>query len=638
LNNPLWGPDGNRAWWIIAAAGLLLIGGIWTVVWQLSQSERQLIVDQATRETEGVAATFEQRTLRTLKNADITALLLKRQFERQGHADIADDMAQGIIPTDAYLYVSIADANGTIVQSSDQRAVGLSVRDREYFLLHSSEDTKILDVGKPVRLKLTGHPAIQMSRRLTAPDGRFAGIVSLSVDPDFFTDIYTQSELGHDGSLLLVRTDGMVLARRSGEGNAVAPSLRAVNFLNHVGNAAMGTFRTVSEFDGVTRIVAYRKLLDWPLYVVASRSEAEVLVDFNRRLHIYQWCAAVASAVVGLFFAIVTALAWSLKESRHRAWERARRLKLASKVYESTADAIVLTDADDRIVKVNAAFTKVTGYARSEMLGLIMDESPFRPIDPVESQVRVEHCIRDGHVTGEVTRRHKDGSELALWITANIVRDDTGRMENCIRVFTDISALKASRRQLEALARVDSLTGLFNRRAFHDRLAQAMAGASRHRRGFALLYVDLDRFKPINDQFGHETGDQLLCRVAGILQGAVRTTDSAFRVGGDEFAVILEDGADVGVAQMVAERIIDALKSLVIVNGHAVVTGASVGIALYPEHGVDADTLVKNADAAMYRAKSGGRNRYTLFDNSGSIAQDLGETCVGQTGPVAVAH
>jgi diguanylate cyclase (GGDEF)-like protein len=192
------------------------------------------------------------------------------------------------------------------------------------------------------------------------------------------------------------------------------------------------------------------------------------------------------------------------------------------------------------------------------------------------------------------------------------VEDDTGRMENYVRVFTDISALKASQHQLETMAMIDSLTGLPNRRAFNDRLAQAVAGARRHGLEFALLFIDLDHFKPVNDQFGHETGDQLLKKVASMLRAVVRGTDTAFRIGGDEFTVIFEMGTGAATAQLVSERIIVALRSLVIVNGHAVVTGASVGIALFTEHGNTPDELVQHADTAMYAAKSSGRNQLAL--------------------------
>ena len=214
LNHQIWGPDGNRAWWLIAVAGILLVGGIWIVAWHFAQVERQLVLDQATRETEGVAATFEQRTLRTIKNADVTALLLKDQYEREGHVDIARALAQGIIPADAYLLLSVTDATGEIVDSSDPRAIGLSLGDRENFFLHSSEDTGSLDIGKPIRLKLNNHPALQLSRRLNRPDGGFAGMVSLSVDPDFFTAFYSRAELGTEGTLAFIEHAGLAWRRR----------------------------------------------------------------------------------------------------------------------------------------------------------------------------------------------------------------------------------------------------------------------------------------------------------------------------------------------------------------------------------------------------------------------------------------
>jgi diguanylate cyclase (GGDEF)-like protein/PAS domain S-box-containing protein len=486
------------------------------------------------------------------------------------------------------------------------------VGDRADFRYHAAIDTGILDIGKPLPLETSGNTVIPLSRRLNDAAGQFAGIVFLAVDPDFFTDFYAEAGLGSQGTLGLLGFDGIYRVRRTSSAAQSPETPRRSPVLEHAKAASSGTFVAISPFDGLHRMVGYRKVPDLPLYVVVTRSEDEVLLPFRRNQLIYRWGAGIATATLLLFFGVVSTLAGSLKQSRRRAWTRAHDLLLASKVYETTADGIMVTDADDRIVMINAAFSKLTGYSADELLGSVLADSPFRPTDPVQSAERMAIMLHDGHVTGEVQRLRKDGTPLALWITATALKDDAGRMKNCVRVFTDISALKASQRQLEAMAMIDSLTGLPNRRAFNDKLAQAVAGAKRHDREFALLFIDLDHFKPVNDQFGHETGDQLLTKVASMLRAIIRGTDTAFRIGGDEFTVIFEMGTGAATAQLVSERIIVALRSLVIVNGHAVVTGASVGIAIYPAHGNTPDELVQHADTAMYAAKSSGRNELAL--------------------------
>ncbi len=187
------------------------------------------------------------------------------------------------------------------------------------------------------------------------------------------------------------------------------------------------------------------------------------------------------------------------------------------------------------------------------------------------------HLHREGYVTAEVRRKHKDGRELQLWITATLVRSDEGRILNYLRVFTDISPLKDTQRQLEHLVHIDPLTGLPNRRLFGERIEDALHRARRTGLGVALLFLDLDGFKHINDTHGHHVGDQLLQQAAVKLAGCIRASDSLFRLGGESMKV-----------------------------------GTSIGIALYPADGGDSIALIHSADAAMYRAKNAGGNRHAL--------------------------
>jgi diguanylate cyclase (GGDEF)-like protein/PAS domain S-box-containing protein len=314
------------------------------------------------------------------------------------------------------------------------------------------------------------------------------------------------------------------------------------------------------------------------------------------------------------FFTIVATQAHYVARSRRRAWARARELDLASKVFETTADAIVVSDAEDRVVMVNRAFSKMTGFAAEEMVGLVLESSPFRPLDPVESAIRAQHMHRDGFVSGEILRTRKDGSELALWVTATCLYNADGSLRNLIRVFTDISPLKASQRQLEQLASRDALTGLLNRRMFHARLAEELLREARWPRGFSVLFIDLDSFKSVNDRWGHDVGDMLLQEVSQRLLACTRATDFVFRLGGDEFTAILVGATGPAEAISAADRILHALRAPLAADSSVTPAGASIGIAVYPQDGTGAAALIKAADVAMFRAKRNGRNQYALCD------------------------
>jgi len=296
--------------------------------------------------------------------------------------------------------------------------------------------------------------------------------------------------------------------------------------------------------------------------------------------------------------------------------KRAEALRLNAKVFETTADAIIICDGDDRVIAVNAAFTKVTGFASEAMLGRRLADSPFRPGDPNETAAFALALERDGCVTAEVLRHRWDGTPLPCWLTKTCVRDATGAIANYVRVFTDISELNKAQKKLEQLANVDALTGLLNRRMFHERLEHALRRADRGRRSVALLFLDLDGFKMINDLHGHDAGDIVLREVASRLQRCVRATDSLCRLGGDEFTIIMEDAMLPRDAEVVAERMTWALDPPIDIGGRLVDCRASLGIALYPAHGRDAEALLKSADVAMYQAKQGGRHRFAVAANS----------------------
>jgi len=342
----------------------------------------------------------------------------------------------------------------------------------------------------------------------------------------------------------------------------------------------------------------------------------DIEVRFHKKSGDVMICHVSAEPLV---FEGVACLLSTTQDITQRRTDEAQ-MRLGSKVFESTADAIVVTDADDRVLTVNAAFSRITGISADEMLGRIFGESAFRPTDPEQFAARREVRLRQGHVTGEVFRHRKDGSELPLWITASNVVDESGRIVNSVRVYTDISELKATQRQLEALASKDALTGLPNRLYFKDQLERLLAQSQRDPQQFALLFIDLDNFKKINDSLGHAAGDDVLQQTARRLRECVRESDTVARIGGDEFTIIVPQLKSARGPEVVAAQVLEALAAPFSVAGHEHFLNASIGIALYPADGESADALLRNADTAMYRAKEGGRGCYVYFEERMNVA------------------
>jgi diguanylate cyclase (GGDEF)-like protein/PAS domain S-box-containing protein len=290
-------------------------------------------------------------------------------------------------------------------------------------------------------------------------------------------------------------------------------------------------------------------------------------------------------------------------------------LRLHAKVFEHLGEGIMITDLDDRIVEVNPAFCRITGHDEADLLGQgpeLLDSGLHEPafFDDVGRRVR-EH----GWWKGEVYLRRRDGGIVPLLRTISEVRDQPGGLTHHLSILTDITSLKETQTRLDFLAHHDVLTSLPNRLLFNDRLEQAIAHAVRDQDRFALLFIDLDRFKNINDSLGHHIGDLFLVEVAERMKTLVRRSDTVARVGGDEFVVLMERVGGQEDAFRLADKVIAALKQPIQVSGHELHMGCSIGIALFPEDGEDAIALMKNADSAMYRAKDAGRDGYARFSH-----------------------
>ncbi len=288
-------------------------------------------------------------------------------------------------------------------------------------------------------------------------------------------------------------------------------------------------------------------------------------------------------------------------------------LRLAARVFEHAGEAIMVTDADNHIVKVNPAFTAITGYAAEEVLGETPSRFKSGRHDEAFYQAMWRSLAETDAWEGEIWDRRRDGVLYPKWLTISAMRDQQGNLRHYVALFTDISERKSSEERIRHLAEHDNLTGLPNRSLLQDRLRQAMSRAEREHTRLALLFVDLDRFKLVNDSLGHAVGDALLVETAHRLQGTVRASDTVSRQGGDEFLVLLADIEQNEDAGRVAQKMLEALSEPCHLAGHELRITPSIGISLYPDDSTDMEKLIKSADIAMYQAKEGGRSSYQFY-------------------------
>ncbi|HET6718678.1 MAG TPA: EAL domain-containing protein, partial [Rhodocyclaceae bacterium] len=296
---------------------------------------------------------------------------------------------------------------------------------------------------------------------------------------------------------------------------------------------------------------------------------------------------------------------------------------LYARAFEHSGEAMVITDPQERILAVNRSFTRHTGYAASEVLG----QTP-RLLAAGRTSRRVyqemwQSLLGSGFWQGEVWDRRKDGSVYPKWLNISAVRDVAGKVSHYVGSFIDTSERKATEEKIHFLAHHDPLTGLFNRSSLDSRLDQAVLSARRDKTRLAVMFIDLDRFKNINDSLGHHVGDELLRVVAHRLSACVRASDIVARLGGDEFVVVLAGLDDPMAAASVAEKIVGSLGQPYPIGNRELHTSSSLGIAVFPDDGEDPATLMKNADAAMYHAKQQGRNGYRFF--SATMSADAEE-------------
>jgi len=290
-------------------------------------------------------------------------------------------------------------------------------------------------------------------------------------------------------------------------------------------------------------------------------------------------------------------------------------LRLSAQMFDSSQEAMVITDRSNTIVSVNKAFTTLTGYTPAQAVGRNPRILQSGRHDQAFYQAMWSSIVERGYWRGDIWDRRRDGSYYPKYLAITAIRDEAGEITHYSAIFYDITERKALEDRLDHLAHYDSLTDLPNRMLLQDRLEQAIASAERQNNKFALLFIDLDGFKRINDEVGHPVGDEVLKIAARRLLAVIRGMDTAARLGGDEFVIILTDIRSRDNAARVAQKVLASLSQPYLVADLSLSVSASIGISLYPSDERLASELLRSADEAMYQAKNGGKHQVRFYGN-----------------------
>jgi diguanylate cyclase (GGDEF)-like protein/PAS domain S-box-containing protein len=559
--------------------------------------------------------TYEAQVLRALREIDQVLKLIRYTNNLRGGIDLADLKQRGLLPPDLVFTVSLADESGRVVASTRPRA-SESIAGRDYFEAQRTGD--VFAVGRPDR-PASGEQPLHFSRRLDRLDGRFGGVVVVSAPAAYFASGYESAKLGNHGVLGILGSDGIFRVRRTGDDVVTGEETDYAAALDTAG-AAGAAF--VNRWDGVRRYTNARELFEFPLAVLVGFSEAEQFAVVNDRAETYLWRATGGSVLLIL---IVAGL-WQLAHSRARA-SRAlesevviRRqmeaiLHLRNRAIESSVNAILILDLAREgppIEYVNKAFERITGYGAAEVMGRAIEFLlGSEPDQPGMSEIRMAlRERREGHA---VLRNYRKDGRL-FWNDFYIapVRGTTQEATHFVGVMNDVTEAKTYEEQLAHQAKFDALTGLANRNLLQDRLQQAIVSAHRTEGTVTAVFLDLDHFKLVNDSLGHHVGDELLCAIAERLKASVRESDTVARLGGDEFVLVLPGIAEADITPLI-DKLLGNLSAPIMLGDRPFRPTCSIGVANHPHDGEDADMLLSNADAAMYRAKELGRNRFQFF-------------------------
>jgi diguanylate cyclase (GGDEF)-like protein len=605
------------AWPVLA---LVLSGVGWAALLLTLNEDRRDIENFALKQAAALSRSYADHLARAVETVDQIILHVKYEWNlTNGHLALETINEEGLFPPSSVFNVGIIDRNGTLITSTFRPAQhkqdNRNFADRQHFLVHKIAVKDFLYVGTSTIGRYRHRSVIPFSRGLLDLQGNFGGIVLVSVIPEYFTADYDDTTLGENGFLGIAGTDNIIRVTRTGSTvhSPVAPALVSMpNFTSSGGSALLDGKTWFS--DQRSRYVGWQTVKGYPLIALTGLDEHDTLSVYraNRAASIRQaiWATLALVAFTCIAMALSIRLAWrkyqlDLTQATYRmATEGGNEGFYIARPIRAADGAIV----DFEIIDCNRRGAEFFNQLRQDLIGKRIS-TLYDGADLDRPMRHLCEAMETGFYENDV-EVPSDAPFTSQWVHVKIARSGT----DLAITLRDISDAKAHVAELERRGNEDALTGIPNRYWVQTYLPQAIQRAAANDSMLALLYVDLDGFKSINDTMGHPVGDELLRHAARRLKLAVRPHDHVVRLGGDEFVVIVDHIAHEHDAAHVAQRILDAFKEGFRLSQGIHSVGTSIGISIFPSDGTDAGTLLQNADIAMYSVKSGGKGNYRFYD------------------------
>jgi diguanylate cyclase (GGDEF)-like protein len=606
------------------ALALLACAALWTAAVLRANAEHRRAGEQAFKEADAYAEAYEQYVTRSLAQMDQITMQLKHSWEHSPKRALIEGMrGDGMFTDSAFVAVSVIGRDGSLVSASGVRpgAGGVDLAAARFFIQHRDNNSSALRIGLPPPGLDALRGTVLFTRRLDTPDDEFDGVLLMAVDAAYFTSFVSASTLGTHSLLALVGSDGNLRVEQDSSG-AVRTEARGSLLPANADRWPVGSGVQLVEgkpglggfADGRARVLGWRRAKAYPVVALVALSHEAALAGADAYWRDSRAYTSIASAVLLLMAGIASMLSL-------RAAGRAREQDAVARAYRTATESgndgfymvAPLRDRkgeiqDFRIVDCNERGAYFYGMTRSSLVGSLVSQVD-RGLGSKELIANYRQAMAVGF--HQEDRRMPDDNRLNIsWGHRRLVRVGDGLAVT----LQDISERKEHEAQLARLANEDSLTGLPNRHWFLHFVPAALGHAKASGQGVALLFIDLDEFKQVNDSHGHAVGDRLLQAAATRLLSQLRPSDRVARFGGDEFIVLLSPfDADEQVG-MVAERIIQAFSKPFQIGEEQHAIGASVGISVFPRDGEDATTLIRHSDIAMYAGKNEGKGQYRFFD------------------------
>jgi diguanylate cyclase (GGDEF)-like protein/PAS domain S-box-containing protein len=512
----------------------------------------------------------------------------------------------------------IYDETGNWLATSETvNLKGLNNSDRDYFHHHAQSDDRRTLIGRPVKSRSGGQWIITASRRFNHPDGRFAGVALATVDVAYFAQVFKKFDIGQNGAVTLLNTDGIVLARSRDDGSYVGRDLSGTPlFSDRSRYPATAAFYFKSPLDGIQRLSFYKVSDHFPVLIVATKARDEVLAPWRRD-------AAIRMTFVVALLLVISVIGFYFVQQLHERQGMAAALEAKEADFrllaEESSDMVTRIGMDERLQYVSPSSARVVGWLPEQLM-----KTPalagVHPEDLPRIEAMVAALKRGEMQDARIVYRSRHRQKKEIWIESTLrvtKKFGTGEIDGVVAISRDMTEYKNLEQKLAALAAIDGLTGLANRRHFDERLENEWARARREGTTLSLLMIDVDHFKKFNDRYGHPAGDACLKSVANVLAAQVRRpADLVARYGGEEFVLLLPD-ADAAGCQQIGKRIRESLAALGIVhdlNLPSRQVTVSIGGAAADCRGNQApcQSLTAAADRALYSAKENGRDRLVM--------------------------